>query len=322
MNANDYIEISVLIPCYNSAESVDELTERLVHSMESLAIPYEIIFINDCSSDNTLQKLCELAEKHSMVSVIDLMYNVGQFRALMCGFEQTRGQYVITMDDDLQHPPEEIEKLYTHIKSRDDLDGVIGKYDSIKYSLYRNLGRKLVNKIDKWVFGKSSDLESTSFRCLKRDLVEALIQNRTRVPILGALIKKSSHRLENIMVHHNPRQHGKSNYGLNQLIRNTYDYIFNFSSIPLKFISIIGGLMASISAILTIFYLFRYFMGGIGVAGWTTVVLLLNLYSGLLLLSISIVGEYLIRILNEVNHQPRFHIRKTYGIAANDKGSL
>lgn len=311
-NNSKEIELSILIPCFNSEKSITELTDRLIATLTNLGVSYEIIFVNDGSLDNTLTRLIELHERYSQITVIDLMNNVGQFRALMCGFEHTRGQYVLTMDDDLQHPPEEIPWLYSHLQSRPDLDGVLGSYDSKKHSLVRNLGTKMIHRLDKKIFGKSSNIELTSFRCLRRELVNTIIENRTYFPLLGPIIKKSSYRLENITVHHDERQYGNSNYSFTDLVKTTYNYVFNYSSIPLKYISILGAVMAVVSIILVLFYIIRYLLGEVGVSGWTTIVLLLNFYSGLILLSISVIGEYLIRILNEVSGQPRFKIRQVY----------
>lgn len=150
------------------------------------------------------------------------------------------------------------------------------------------------------------------YRVMRKELCETLISHRTMFPVMGPLILNSTKRIANIEIIHKPRPFGKSNYNLYKLIKATFDNIINFSSFPLKMISFIGIMGISVSVISSIYYLSRYLIGGIGVAGWTSSMLTINFYGGLTLFSIGIVGEYLIRILFEVNGFPKYKIRKHY----------
>lgn len=306
------IELSIVIPCYNSKKSLHELNSRLLKNLKKLDVTFEIIYINDCSTDNTLEVLKELLKEDEQIIVIDLMYNVGQFRALICGLKESVGRYVVTMDDDLQHPPEEIEKLYKHLKNNKNLDVVLGKPKKKKHSFFRIIGSLITKKIDEVVFNKPKSITLSSFRCMNRRLVETLVSNNTISPNIGPLILKSTNRIDNVEINHNPRKYGKSTYHLSTLIRLCFDRIFNYSSLPLKYMSIIGIIISLISFILTLYFLIRHFMGFIALPGWTSIILMLNFYSGILLLSLGIIGEYIIRILQEVGGSPRYTIRDIY----------
>ena len=306
------IEISVVIPCYNSAKSIDELSDRLVSILDSMNITYEVIFVNDCSKDSTVSIAKKIIQKHNNFKLVDLMFNVGQFRALYCGFQIAQGRYVVTIDDDLQHPPEEIEKLYHAIKSDDEIDAVFGKYISKKHSSFRNIGSSLIKFINEKIYLKPKELTMSAFRIMKKELVDTILSHKTISPVLGAVILKSTNRIMNVDVEHDKRKHGSSNYGLLKLIKTTFDNILNFSSLPLQIISLIGIGVSFISFIFSMFYLLRYFFTDAAVPGWTSIMVLLNFYAGLILISLGLIGEYLIRILMEVNGTPKYKIRHIY----------
>lgn len=306
------VDISIIIPCYNSQHSLEELIERIVKTFSGRKEKYEIIAVNDCSKDNTIHILKELHKKHGQLIVIDLMFNVGQFRALMCGMSHAKGELIITMDDDLQHPPEEIPKLIKAINKDEEIDAIFGKPIKKLHKKYRNFGSKFIDWINTKIFKKPKDLTMSAFRILRRNVVDTILCHQTMHPVIGPLILKSTSRIKNIKVDHDERKYGKSNYNIIRLLKTTVDNILNFSSLPLKFISTLGLISFGISCLLILFYIMRYVLGGIGVAGWTTNVVLINFYGGLILFSIGIVGEYLIRIIYEVQGSPRFQIRKIY----------
>lgn len=306
------IELSVVIPCFNSFQTLPELNERLKKVLDGLEISYEIIYVNDSSKDQTNLLLKEYALKDHNIVAIDLMFNVGQFRAVMCGLEHSRGSYVVTMDDDLQHPPEEIPRLYHELKNNSELDAVIGSYKKRKHSLIRYTGSLLARKIRGSVFNKPKDFQITSFRCLNRPLVDAVVSHRTMFPAISLLIFRSSARIKSIEVEHHKRKHGTSNYSLARLIKTFVNHTFSYTSLPLKYISFLGIIISIVGFVLAFYYLISYFLGQITLPGWTTVIILINIYSGLLLLSVGIIGEYLLKTLQEVNGYPRYHVRNIY----------
>jgi glycosyltransferase involved in cell wall biosynthesis len=306
----DRPELSVVIPCYGAAKVLPELLDRLDAALTVLGVSHEIILVDDCAGDG----LSAVAERqlplHPRVRYIELMFNTGQFRALMCGLAHSRGKYIVTMDDDLQHPPEEIGKLYAHLRDAQHLDAVFGAYGEKQHSAGRNLGSLFVRTVNTWIFHKPPDLVMSSFRCLSRPLVDTLLANRTHYPVIGALILSSTRRIENVTVQHDVRKYGKSNYSLAKLVRATLDNILSFSSLPLQAISIIGVCVSVLSFLLGAAYIVVHLIGGTGVPGWTSLFLAINFYAGLGMLSVGVAGEYLLRILGESRGQPRYVVRR------------
>jgi len=306
------IEISVVIPCYNSEKSLIELNDRLHKSLLLLEKKYEIIYINDQSKDKTLFELEQISKTSENVKVIDLMFNVGQFRALYCGFEMAKGKYIITIDDDLQHPPEEINKLYFAIKENEEIDAIFGKYKEKNHSIFRNIGSRIIKIVNEKIYNKPKNLTMSSFRIMKKELIETILSHRTISPVLGAIILKSTNKIINVEVSHDKRKYGNSNYTTMKLLKTTLDNVLNFSSLPLQAVSAIGLFVSILSFCFSMFYLIRYFYADTGVPGWTSLMVLLNFYAGLILVSLGFIGEYLIRILMEINGTPKYKIRKIY----------
>ncbi|MFQ5963109.1 MAG: glycosyltransferase family 2 protein [Candidatus Scalinduaceae bacterium] len=305
----DQIDYSITIPVYNSERSLPELIKRLAQVMDKIGQPYEILLVNDASLDKSWQVIRQLKERYPQIRAFNLMNNVGQFRALMCAFDYVRGEYVITMDDDLQQPPEEITKLIKVIKTSPDLDCVFGIPQEKHHHYYRNLGTLLIRYINYKVFDKPKGLKTSSFRVFKRYINDTLVQYKTRNPVLNPLIIRSTKCIANVTVEHCERKYGTSGYSLSRLIKTTFDNVLNFSTLPLKFVSGLGLVASLGSILLTVFYAVRYFQGAIKVPGWVTLVLLLTFFSGLNLFSIGLVGEYLIRIIREVNHSPLYVVK-------------
>lgn len=142
------MKTSIVIPCYKSEESVYELVERIINVGEKENYDLQIILVNDCSPDETLTELKRLVNTYEQVEVIDLMFNVGQFKALMCGLESANGDFVVTMDDDLQHPPEEIPKMLNYLQAQEELDIIFGKPEKKEHKTYRNLGSLFIRFIN------------------------------------------------------------------------------------------------------------------------------------------------------------------------------
>jgi polyisoprenyl-phosphate glycosyltransferase len=287
---NKPVELSVIIPCYNSSKALPELYERLNRALESLAVTHEIVFVNDSSNDNTAQLLKELADQDKHITAIDLMFNVGQFRAIMCGLDYSRGQYVVTMDDDLQHPPEEISKLFNKLKYNPDYDAVIGVYKNKRHSAFRNFGSNLACRIRGSVFNKPKGFQTTSFRCLSRKLVDTVVDHKTMFPSISMLIFRSTSRVTSLEVEHHPRKHGSSNYSIFKLIKTFISSTFSYTNMPLNFISALGIIISLVGFFLAAYYLIKYIIHPTAIPGWTTLVVLLNIYSGFLLLAIGVIG--------------------------------
>lgn len=307
MDSPDY---SIVIPVYNSGKWLRELVSRIETTMGPLGASFEVILVNDASPERTTwQTIQELAREKSFVRGFDMLYNVGQFRALLCGLEQSRGKRIVTMDDDLQHPPEEIPKLVEAMEANPGADCVMGDYQSKQHGPLRNLGSALAQKILDRLYDKPPGIKTTSFRVMTSDLAKALTLYRTAHPQLGPLIVRVTHNIVNVRVAHAPRPFGKSGYRFARLVGETLRSVVNASIAPLRFISTIGLLCATGAFLIGVYYLAKWLLGDIGVPGYASLIVTVAFFSGMILFSIGVLGEYIGRIVQELTGMPRFTIR-------------
>jgi glycosyltransferase involved in cell wall biosynthesis len=304
------IELSVVIPCYNSEKSLPELNERLNTTLKGLVVNYEIIYVNDSSQDNTKSILVDMASNNKSVVAVDLMSNVGQFRTLICGLEHARGNYVVTMDDDLQHPPEEIVKLYSELKNNSDLDAVIGIYKKKEHPFIRNFGSNSAQKFRGLFTNKK--FQASSFRCMTKPLVNAVVKNKTIFSAISLIIFQVTNNVRNIEVDHHLRKYDKSNYSFFQLMNMFFAHLFSNTNLPLRFVRALSLVIFAFGIILFFYYLIGYFMGRILFSEWRALIIFINIYTGLLLLSIGVIGEYIYIALQEVKSPPRYNVREIY----------
>jgi len=307
-------EYSVVIPVYNSGAWLPELVSRITRAMTGTGKPFEILLVNDASPDrSTWPVIQKVAQEEGHVRGFDMLYNVGQFRALLCGFEQARGEFIITMDDDLQHPPEELPKLVRAMQEHPDMDCVMGLYESKSHSLFRNIGSVLVQKVMNKLYEKPEHITTTSFRIMKREVAEIALLYRTANPQLGPLIVRITRRIMNVPVEHHPRSRGKSGYGLRVLMRETLRSVVNASLAPLRLVSGIGMFFAAAAFVWGAALIVLRLLGDISVAGYTSLIVAIAFFSGMILFSIGILGEYIGRIINEISGMPRYTIRSHTG---------
>lgn len=303
------VDISVVIPVYKGADSLNELYERLKETLEKITQNFEIILVDDCSPDHSFKIIKEIYRKDLRVRFIRLMRNFGQHNAIMCGFNHAQGDYVITIDDDLQNPPEEISKLLNKIE--EGFDAVIGRPTEKKHVAYRNFGSFLVGKSYKVIFGKPKDIKMSSFRVLRRELVEAIIKVKTPNPMVDALILCNTLNIANVDVKHAERRYGKSNYSPSRSVKLALDLLVNYSTIPLRIISLNGFVFSLIGLLVGIYVIIMKLFGAFPVEGWTSVISLLSIFSGVILMSFGVVGEYLARIIGEVAYFRQYVIRES-----------
>ncbi|MBN1225802.1 MAG: glycosyltransferase family 2 protein [Deltaproteobacteria bacterium] len=303
-------EFSIVIPVFHGAKTLPDLCNRIAKVFNNISQNYEIILVDDASTDDSWQVMQKLRKGDAKIKLIQQMRNFGQHQALLCGLRHSVGDFVITMDDDLQHLPEEIPKLITTIKADDSNDVVVGAYITKKHSWFRNLGTKLINDTTSHIFGKDPKLQLTSFRIIRRHIVDELNKNKSSSPRIGLILLTITKKISSVPVQHHTRLHGCSGYSFPRMVANTLDNILTYSSLPLRLVSYVGFASSFLSFLLGIYYVLKYFLKGIGVTGWTTTILLLLFCFGVLLFSMGIVGEYLIRIMREVTNQPQYIIRK------------
>jgi glycosyltransferase involved in cell wall biosynthesis len=302
------VEYSVVIPVYNSEASLEELCDRIKEVFTRLKESYEIILVDDSSVDNSWQVMKSLRENNKNIKIIQLMRNFGQHNALMCGFHHISGRYVITMDDDLQNPPELIPKLISEIKK--GYDSVIGDPDVKQDRLFKKVGSSLIRYLNTRIFNKPKDLKLSSFRIMKRVLTDEIKALKTPYPYISGMLLSLTTNIGNVTVRHEKRKYGRSAYGLNKLIKLAFNLIINYTSLPLRILTSFGILISILSFCMGLFLIIQKIRHDSIIPGWTSLVVLLSFFNGILLAVLSIMGEYLARIINEVSNKRQFVIRE------------
>lgn len=299
---------SVVIPVYNSDKIVDRTVASIRDFFLGCGLQFEIILVNDGSPDSSWTVISGLAQQYREVVAIDLLKNYGQHQANLCGFRESKGDFVITMDDDLQNPPSEIGSLIN--KAQEGYDLVLGRFETKQHSIVRRFGSRVVGWLNRKVFEVKDDLVLSNFRIIRRDVVDRVCQDRSFAPYIPGLVLKYSARRCNVLVKHLPRAEGKSNYTWRKILRLVANLLFNHSSIPLRYGAAFGFMVAGGSFLLSLYFLLAAMIKGTHAPGWASLVVLLSFFNGVLILLLSVIGEYLIRILREINTQRSYEVRE------------
>ena len=297
---------SVVIPVYRSQETLPELVERLDNVLSGLAEHYEVILVNDDSPDQSWQVITDLAAKFACVRGIDLMRNYGQHNATLCGVRAARYEVLVTMDDDLQHPPEELHFLLE--KLAQGCDVVYGVPKKLPHAWWRNLGSVLSKWMVASAIGVKTIRDVSAFRCFRTDLRQAFEGYDNPDVMLDVLLSWGTTRFATVAVNEQPRSVGKSNYTFGKLLRMSLLYLTNFSTKPLRFSNIIGFVFTAFGFIGFVYVITMYFAAG-SVPGFPFLASAIMVFSGVQLFALGIIGEYLARVFE------RTAGRKPYTIA-------
>jgi glycosyltransferase involved in cell wall biosynthesis len=308
-------DVSIVIPVYRSASTLPELVVRMTEVLSAYPQTYEIVLIDDGSPDHSWEVVSALQQKYAeRIVAIRLMRNYGQHNAVMCGFRRCRGRLVITMDDDLQNPPEEVPKLIQAIE-REDFDLVYGVYNAKKHGLWRNVGSALVTGFYRLVF--HSNVTITSFRAIRRQLVETTFAYNLNFTFIDGMLAWNTQRIGQVAVVHQPRSQGRSGYSLAKLAVLALNLFTNFSLLPLQLVSGCGVLTAGLGLMAATYYFIQYLCSNISVPGYASIIIAVLVLGGLQLLALGIMGEYLGRLHLNVNHKPQYFERQILGASAN-----
>lgn len=300
------MEYSVVIPVYNSGEWMDELIAAIQKVMDTLDGKYEIVMVNDGSPKlDTWDIMLSMCEKYRHMKMINLQYNSGQLNALLCAMKNSSGKYVITMDDDFQHSPDEIPRLVAKIKET-NCDCVIANYAHKEHNGFRKLGSKFANFLSHKIYKKPKNITSNSFRIMKRDLAVALTSYRGKFPQIGPMIFSLTRNIDVVTIEHKERKYGKSGYSVGHLISETMNIIINGSTFPIDFMAIFGFIVSGISFVIAFVYFILYIVGSTTVPGFTAQILATSFFSGVITFSIGIVGKYIGKIVKESSGFPPY----------------
>jgi len=292
-------KVSIVVATYKSAQFIGELVSRLKAVFENREEALEIILVDDGSPDATWETILELHEANKeTVKIVKLLRNAGQHNALLCGFGLVTGDVVVTMDDDLQHPPEEVPKLLEKLAEGDDL--VIGAYDDKKHERYRSLAGGLVDGLIRHIYGLDSKLELTSFRAMRRPLVDLAYQARSPFPYITCMLLDHAARVSNTRVIHVERRQGTSAYSLKRSFILAANLIISYSSLPLyitAFFCLIAGLFTTV---ICGWVLALALSHNVNVPGWASALVVLTLFATFTLLSLFVMGIYIARIHHQI----------------------
>ena len=305
------VKYSAVIPVYNSADVVGTTIDKTVGFFESGNYNYEIILVNDGSRDGSWEILRDKASSNANIIAVDLLHNYGQHTANLCGFERATGDYIITLDDDMQNPPDQIVHLID--KAKEGYDVVMGRFNQKKHAWYRCWGSRLIAFINSRIFLQHKGLVLSNFRIIRRDVVDRICAYKTTYPYITGMVMMFCSRPTNVPVEHKERQSGKSNYNLRVIIKLVMRILFNYSSWPLRLVTVFGLIISIVSFLLGAYYLCRGLLSSVTVPGWTTLVVLVSFFNGITLLLLGMLGEYLIRLINQTSWSMPYHIREVAG---------
>jgi glycosyltransferase involved in cell wall biosynthesis len=297
---------SVVVPVFNSEPVVGRTIERIVSAFTEAGLSYELVLVNDGSRDRSWEVISAAAQANPNILALDLLKNYGQHHANLAGFRESTGDFVITMDDDLQNPPEEVFALIKEALKGHDV--VFGRFERKQAPGYRRLGSQLISLINRRVFLQPPGLAVSNFRILRRDVVDRICRSRTAHPYITGQALLYSQSPADVTVRHEPRPVGKSNYNLVRILRLVLSILFSYSLFPLRASALIGFVVAFASFLLGGFYLVHSFFVNTPVPGWTTIAVLLSLFSGMIIALLSMLGEYIVRTLNAVSSEESYYV--------------
>lgn len=306
------MKVSVVVPVYNEEGNLPELLTRLAAVMDGLGRPYELVFVDDGSRDRSLEILKAAArERPGTTRVLELARNFGQHQAILAAFENVTGDVVVTLDADLQNPPEEIPKLLAKIAEGYDVVG--GVRQDRQDAFLRKAASRLVNRVTTFI----TRMKLTDFGCMLRayskDVVEEINRCDEASTFIPALGQSFARRPTEVEVAHSARRHGASNYSLYRLVRLNFDLMTGFSLVPLQVFGLMGTLVAIGGVAFGLFLFVRRLVVGAEVEGVFTLFAILFTLLGVAMAGLGLVGEYVGRIYLQVRGRPRFRVRHVYG---------
>lgn len=299
--------ITVVIPAYRSSETLPSLIERLEPVLSGLAREFEVVIVNDGSPDGTWETIRQLSERFEFVRGINLMRNYGQHNALLCGVRAARFDLIVTIDDDLQNPPEEIPKLAEALDESTDV--VYGYPEKEQHGLLRNIASQLTKIALQKSMGAETARRVSALRLFRTEIRQAFAAYNAPHASIDVLLSWGAARFKAISVRHDARTIGKSGYTLHKLITHAFNMITGFSVIPLQIASYIGFFCTLLGVGIALYVLVKkIFIGGV-LPGFTFLAASIAIFSGAQLLSLGIIGEYIARIHFRIMDQPTYTVR-------------
>ena len=306
------MNISIVIPVYNSSETLPVLISRLETVLIQLAEAYEVLLVNDGSQDNSWDVIVQLSKKHDWVRGINLMRNYGQHNALLAGIRAAKYEIIVTMDDDLQHPPEELPKLCAEIEKGYDV--VYGIPNVQKNGFFRTISSRSTKWLMGLALGSPNITRSGAYRAFRAQVREAFMDYRSQFVSIDGLLGWGTSKFSYVPVRHDPRYTGRSNYTFLKLVRHTFNMVTGFSILPLRLASLLGFVFTIFGFLVLVYVVGRDLIQGNPVQGFPFLASIIALFSGVQLFAMGIFGEYLARIYFRLMGSPPSVTRETVGL--------
>ena len=302
------VELSVVVPVYNSDACLEELARQVAYALHGKT--YELILVDDRSTDSSWHVIKRLCENSTSVIGIRLRRNAGQDNAILCGLRKASGEFVVIMDDDLQHSPNDILALHEQCRSL-DLDVCYAHFPTNKHAWWKRAGSWLNGKLAEVVIAKPKHLYLSPFKIIRKEVVAEVIKYTGAFPYVDGLILNVTHAIGEVGATHSERYRGKSNFSMSKSVLVFMRVATGFSVWPLRVSSFVGMVCSLCGFALALFYILQYVFLRQHVEGWITLVILELFIGGLLLFSVGLVGEYLGRLYLNCNGKPQATIKET-----------
>jgi glycosyltransferase involved in cell wall biosynthesis len=301
--------ITVVVPVYNSAATLSELVVRLERILLPTTRPFEVVLVNDGSRDRSWEVIRQLAQSHDCVIGVNLARNYGQHNALLCGIRMAQNEAIVTMDDDLQHPPEEIPTLLA--KLEEGYDVVYGTPHEQQHGIWRNLSSRITKLALRSAMGAETADKASAFRAFRTRLRDAFADYRSPSVSIDVLLSWATTRFWAVSVRHDPRRAGVSNYNFRKLVTHAFDMMTGFTTWPLQMATVIGLTFAAFGLVVLAYVMANYLIHWGSVPGFTFLASLIAIFSGAQLFTVGIIGEYLARMYKRTMDRPVYVVKST-----------
>lgn len=302
------MNISVLIPVYNSSSILPDLIRRLEPVLRSHCREFELILVNDGSRDQSWDVICSLVSNRNWIRGINLMRNYGQHNALLCGIRTARHEIIVTMDDDLQHPPEEIPKLLEKLNEGHDV--VYGTPMREQHGFLRDIASQITKLALKASMGIDTARNVCAFRAFRTKLRDAFSNYHSPFISIDVLLTWATTRFAAIPVRHDPRKQGVPNYTFGKLVTHAFNMMTGFSTLPLQIASMLGFAITIFGVLLLVFIVSNFLIYGRSVPGFSFLACIITIFSGTQLLVLGVIGEYLSRMHFRTMDKPTYVIKE------------
>lgn len=306
-------KISFVIPCYRSEHTLPHVVAEIREKMSSMEqYSYDIVLVNDCSPDNTVETIRGLCREDPNITGISFSKNFGQHSALMAGLRYSDGDYVICLDDDGQTPADEADKLIG--KLEEGYDAVYARYEHKQHSAFRNLGSRVNEHMTRIMLGKPPKLYISSYFAVKRFVVEDMIRYENSYPYVIGLVLRATKNIANVTVNHREREEGTSGYTFKKLIGLWFNGFTAFSVKPLRIATGLGAFCASAGFLYGIYTVIKRFLNPNVPVGFSSLMAAVVFFGGMIMLMLGLLGEYIGRIYISMNNSPQYVVRETMNV--------